>query len=157
MLRSILQRFGRCSGGHIVSLPSLLQPQRQNAANLRGHAKGIDADPQLKFRKALAMCMLENSLNDEGKIVRIVPRCLRNLDAVVAENVLKTCLNNTGKCVGNGRSDSMQIHQKTVWYCGCNPWVKVCTYCTFNKAVIMCKVCHKRHVIALNNQVEIRS
>jgi hypothetical protein len=29
-----------------------------NAANSRGRAKGISADPQLKFHKALAMCML---------------------------------------------------------------------------------------------------
>jgi hypothetical protein len=48
------------------------------------------------------MDMLENTLNDEGKIVRIVPCCLRSQDAVVAEHELKTNPNNTGKWVGYG-------------------------------------------------------
>ncbi len=124
---------------------------RDKCSKFDGPCKGISADPQLKFCKALAMCMLESTLNDEGKIVRIVPRCLRSRNAVVAEHELKTCPNNTGKWVGNGWSETKQIHHKTWCYCGCNPRVRVCTYCTCNKSVTMRKDCHVRHVIALNN------
>ena len=61
-----------------------------NAANSRARAKGDLAEPQLQFRRALAFCMMENTLNDAGVIVRQVERCLRTRDAVLAEHVLVT-------------------------------------------------------------------
>ncbi len=78
-----------------------------NAANLRGCAKGISADPHLKFRKALAMCKVKSTINDEGKIVSIVSCCLGSRDAVVAEHELKTCpitLENGSEVGGQRRS-----------------------------------------------------
>jgi hypothetical protein len=110
-----MQWWSHCHSAFFVAV------SETNAVNSRGHAKGISADPQLKFRKALAMCILKNKLNDEGKIARIVPRWLRSWDAVVVEHVSTTRPNKTGKWVENGWSETKQIHQKTVFYCGCNP------------------------------------
>ncbi len=52
-----------------------------NTANSRGQARGEVAEPQLKIQKALAMLMLENTLDDNGKIVRNVEQCLRTWDS----------------------------------------------------------------------------
>ena len=119
-----------------------------NAANSRARAKGDLAEPQLQFRKALAFCMLENTLNDAGVIVRQVERCLRTRDAVLAEHVLVTRPDFSGRWLGTKWSKTKQVHQKS--HCqGCN--FRMRTYCECNKAVPMCFRCHVKHVLDVNN------
>ena len=119
-----------------------------NAANSRARAKGDLAEPQLQFRKALAFCMLENTLNDAGVIVRQVERCLRTRDAVLAEHVLVTRPDKSGRWLGTRWSKTKQVHQKSHCH-GCN--FRMRTYCTCNKAVPMCFRCHVKHVLDVNN------
>jgi hypothetical protein len=117
-----------------------------SAANSRGRAKGVAADQQLKFWKALALCMLENTLDDDVKIVRTVERCLRVWGGDVAEHELKTRPLNTGKWLGHYWKNTQQKYQKLKCYNGCDPQARVRTYCACNKGLVpMCSPCHAAH------------
>ena len=111
-----------------------------NAANSRARAKGDLAEPQLQFRKALAFCMLENTLNNAGVIVRQVERCLRTRDAVLAEHVLVTRPDFSGRWLGTKWSKTKQVHN-----------FRMRTYCECNKAVPMYFRCHVKLVLDVNN------
>jgi hypothetical protein len=116
-----------------------------NAANSRGRAKGVAAEPQLKFRKALSLLMLENTLDDDGKIVRTVDRCLRVRGGGVAEHELKTRPINTGRWLGHYWKKTEQKYQKLKCFNGCDPQARVRTYCACNKGLPMCSPCHVVH------------
>ena len=71
-----------------------------NAANSRARGRGEQAEPQLTFRKSLAMCMLENTLDDNGNIVRTEGRSLRSGLSVTDEHKLETRPVFTGRWLG---------------------------------------------------------
>ena len=83
-----------------------------NAANSRGRAKDEQANPQLQFRKAMAMLMLENTMDDDGNIVRPVHRSLRTRAVLVVKHDLKTMPVHTGKWMGNYWTTTSQKYQK---------------------------------------------
>ncbi len=118
-------------------------------ANSRGRAKGKQADPQLWFRKAMAMLMLENTMDDDGNIVRPVHRSLRTRAALVVEHDLKTRPIHTGKWMGHYWARTSQKYQKLRFYYGCNPKMRVRTYCSCNKSVLMCSSCHVYLILSL--------
>lgn len=120
-----------------------------NAANSRGRAKDEQANPQLQFRKAMAMLMLENTMDDDGNIVRPVHRSLRTRAAPVVEHDLKTRPVYTGKWMGNYWTTTRQKYQKLLCSNGCNPQMRVRTYCSCNKSVVMCSSCHVSHILSL--------
>jgi len=121
-----------------------------NAANSKGLAKEEQANPQLQFRKAMmAMLMLENTMDDDGNIVRPVHRSLRTRAALVVEHDLKTRPVHTGKWMGNYWTTTSQKYQKLLCFNGCNPQMRVRTYCSCNKSVPMCSSCHVSHILSL--------
>jgi len=120
-----------------------------NAANSRGRAKDEQANPQLQFRKAMAMLMLENTMDDDGNIVRPVHRSLRTRAALVVEHDLKTRPVYTGKWMGNYWATTSQKYQKLRCFNGCNPQMRVRTYCSCNKSVPMCSGRHVSHMLSL--------
>lgn len=120
-----------------------------NAANSRGRAREEPANPQLQFRKAMAILMLENRMDDDGNIVRPVHRSLRTRAALVVEHDLKTRPVNTGKWMGHFWKRTSQKYQKLRCYNGCNPQMRVRTYCSCNKSVPMCSSCHVSHILSL--------
>ena len=120
-----------------------------NTANSWGRARGTVADSQLTFWRALAHLMLENTLDDNGNIVRIVDHCLRTQDTAVANHELKTWQLNTGKWLGHHWATMAQKYQKLKCFNGCNPPKLVCTYCACNKSVPMYFSCHMVHYMSI--------
>jgi len=120
-----------------------------NEATSRGRARGVIADPVLTFRKKLAIKLMENTLNSEGRTMSPSSRLLRSRESFLVEHSLDVQPAYSGKWTGNSWSKTKQKHQKL--YCrataGCTNRIR--TYCVCNKRVPMCQSCHITHVTTL--------
>ena len=68
-----------------------------NAANSRARARDGIAEPVLTFRKKLAIAMLDNTLDNNGRIVDASNRLLQSHSAFVEEHTFQTRPNFSGK------------------------------------------------------------
>ena len=120
-----------------------------NAANSRGRARGVIAEPVLIFQKKLAVALLENQLNNDGRIDDAVYRLLRLRSSISADHRLETRPNHTGKWEGFRWSKTKEKYQKLQCRSSVTCIKRVRTYCTCRKSVPMCQDCHLHHVMTL--------
>ena len=126
-----------------------------NAANARGRARDVPAEPVLEFRKKLAMLMLENTLDNNAKNTGENDNGSESETDCNDDHILTTRPNFTGRWLGSSWKKTKQIHQKS--YCmgcvGCKNRIR--TYCSCNKSVPLCSACHVVHVMTLENDFHI--
>ena len=117
-----------------------------NAANARGRARDTTADAVLVFRKKLALLMLTNNINDDGKIMEPLQRLLRTRDSILDDHKLDTRPKHTGKWMGSSWKKTKQEYQKSTCKAreGCTKRMR--TYCRCNPATPMCGDCHADHI-----------
>ena len=117
-----------------------------NAANSRARARGENTEPQLKFRRRLAKCMLENRLDEEGRNPGSPARLRKRARAFMAsdhEHLTRPA--GTGKW-NPARSTWKRLKSKySKTKCATCP--RTCrTYCSCDRSVVMCKECWAMHL-----------
>jgi hypothetical protein len=120
-----------------------------NAANSRGRAQDGIAEPVLAFQKKLAIAMLDNTLDNNGRIVDASNRLLRSHSAFVEEHTFQTRPNFSGKWEGNHWAKTKKKHQKLQCRASNSCIKRIRTYCSCNKGLPMCQACHITHVTSL--------
>ena len=116
-----------------------------------GRATKENATPQLEFRRALAMKMLNNKIMDDGMLNGLPMRKKRRSRASdLVEHELCTRPPNTGiwKTATNAWSKIGARYAKTKCH-GCK--TKIRTYCKCNKKIPLCTECYGKHILEVNN------
>ena len=118
-------------------------------ANSRGRARDEKAEPVLQFQKKLALLLLENKINEHGRIEAEVHPVLRPQIAPTSDHTLLVRPPFTGRWTGVKWQKTEQKHQKSTC-CGIDGCRKqMRTYCACNKAVPLCSSCHTLHVMSV--------
>ena len=122
-----------------------------NSVQCRARARKETATPQLEFRRALAMKMLNNKIMDDGMVGGSPMRPKKRARySDVVEHELCTRPNFTGIWKTKTNSWSKVKTQYAKINCAtCN--TKIRTYCKCNKKVSMCTECYGKHISAVNN------
>ena len=122
-----------------------------NAVMCRARATKENGTPQLEFRRALAMKMLNNKIMDDGMLNGLPMRKKRRSRASdLVEHELCTRPPNTGiwKTATNAWSKIGTRYAKTKCH-GCK--TKIRTYCKCNKKIPLCTECYGKHILEVNN------
>ena len=120
-----------------------------NAANSRGRARDEKAEPVLQFRKKLALLLLDNKIDENGRIVAVVHPLLRRRMTPTSDHTLLVRPSFTGRWTGVKWSKTQQKHQKSTCCGGNNCRKRMRTYCACNKGVPLCSSCHTLHVMTV--------
>ena len=120
-----------------------------NAANLRGRARDEKAEPVLQFRKKLALLLLDNKIDENGRIEAAVHPLLRPRMTPTSDHTLLVRPSFTGRWTGVKWSKTQQKHQKSTCHGGNNCRNRMRTYCACNKGVPLCSSCHTLHVMTV--------
>ena len=121
-----------------------------NAAHSRGWGWKEPTEPQLKFRRKLAECMLKNNLDEHGasptSLVRLRKRYRTSLareHALITRKTFTGAWNSEKKTWSKVRSKYLKTQCATCKF-------ECRTYCSCNKSITMCQSCWGEHKTACN-------
>ena len=114
-----------------------------NATAAKARSTGFH-QPQLEYQRSLAMQMLMNTLDDQGREVdQPRPRRARYVDAVTGAHELLMKPNYAGIFVDGEWTNVRKEYQQN--QCRCGNWCR--TYCSCTVGRHMCRRCHDAHIL----------
>lgn len=118
-----------------------------NANNSQARARGKPAQPTLEFRKKLARQMMNNKLEEDGRVMHSPMRAQKRVrEGIEGEHGLEQRDNFTGAWDVLERKFATTTTKHCKTKCAKCP-TKVRTYCACNKAVTLCTDCWGVHCI----------
>ena len=118
-----------------------------NANACCSRAQDCPPEPQLEFRRKLALKMINNNLDDDGNNMPVVeaPKLRSYTQQILTDHNLDTRPLYANRWLGSKwKLSKTQKYPKL----SCRTCSFLCrTYCACNKAVPMCNNCHKLHLM----------